>query len=161
MKRCLVWCMLWLCLCLTAMGQELTGLVTRVADGDTLTLVDARGTQHRVRLWGIDCPEKAQSFGRKAGSVLAGMVLKKNVRIEVKDTDQYGRKVGRVFLGNQDINLEMVRRGLAWHYVHFARNAQDLAEAEKSARAARTGLWSEASPQAPWDFRRGQRKRRK
>ena len=146
--------------CVVMCARELTGLVVKVADGDTLTLVDARGEQHRVRLWGIDSPEKAQPNGRKAGAALSALVLRRNVRVEVNDTDQYGRKVGRVFLGAQDINLEMVRKGLAWHYVQYAKGASDLAEAERAARQGGLGLWADPNPQAPWDYRRGQRVRR-
>jgi endonuclease YncB( thermonuclease family) len=93
---------------------ELTGRVVAIADGDTLTVLDGSNTQHKVRLAGIDAPEKGQAFGTKA---LAGKVFKQTVRVEVIDRDRYSREVGRIFLGDRFINMEMVSDGFAWRYV--------------------------------------------
>jgi len=159
--------MLWLFLCAVAIfdtglghaGQLLEGRVVSIADGDTITILDAKKQQHRVRLKGIDAPERRQAFGGASKQNLATLVARQTVQVRVDDTDRFGRIIGVVFVRGSDINLEMVRRGMAWHYRQFARN-QTPAEraayvhAEQKARAARLGLWSDPNPLAPWDFRR-------
>jgi len=92
---------------------ELKGRVVAIADGDTLTVLDDSKTQHKIRLAGIDAPEKGQPFGTKARENLAAKVFKQDVRIDVIDVDRYKREVGRIFLGERFINLEMVSDGLA------------------------------------------------
>ena len=133
---------------------EITGLVFRVSDGDTLTLRDARGSEWRIRLHGIDSPEKGQDFGKRAGAELARLVKNRNVRVAVVDTDKYGRIVGRVYLGEMDVNLEMVRLGCAWHYAAFAPDDSGLAAAEMEARREKRCIWSLPNPVAPWEYRK-------
>lgn len=139
----------------------LEGRVVGVADGDTLTLLESAGragrpVMHRVRLAGIDAPERGQAFGRQAKRSLAELVYGKQVRVEIRDRDQYGRLVGRVFVGALDVNREQLRRGLAWVYRHYNADPDDLA-AEAEARQARRGLWVEAHPVPPWEFRASRR----
>src|SRR5580704_3204074 len=95
----------------------LTGKVVAIADGDTLTVLDESKTQHKIRLAGIDAPEKGQAFGNKARENLAAKVFRQTVRIEVIDVDRYRREVGRIFLADRFINMEMVSDGFAWRYV--------------------------------------------
>ena len=128
-------------------------LCTTVQDGDTLKLAD--GT--RVRLWGIDAPEKNQEYGNDSRDRLKELCEGKSLRLIVKDTDQYGRKVALVYIGKNNINLKMVKEGLAWHYAYYAPDAKDLAAAEKAARKARKGLWKDKTPINPYDFRKKNR----
>lgn len=100
-----------------AQAKTLEGKVVRIADGDTLTLLTDSKTQIKVRLHGIDTPERKQPFGKGAKDALSAMVAGKRVRVEVTDKDRYGRTVGRIIgEGNRDINAELVRQGFAWWY---------------------------------------------
>lgn len=125
-----------------------------VQDGDTFKLPD---NKTRVRLWGIDAPEKGQAYADESRARLKELCEGKAVRLEIKDTDQYGRKVAIVWLSKKNINLQMVKEGLAWHYAYFAPDAKDLAAAEKAARKARKGLWKDKNPINPYDFRKKNR----
>jgi endonuclease YncB( thermonuclease family) len=147
------------CLCLPAIAGTYTGRVVGISDGDTLTVLDAEQRQRKIRLAGIDAPEKRQAWGQRAHQFLGERVFQRVVRIEVSKKDRYGREIGRVLLDGEDINLELVRAGLAWHYRAYAREQPPeerglYAEAEQQAREHRQGLWSDAHPVAPWDFRR-------
>lgn len=139
---------------------DLAGEVVAIADGDTLTILDDAKTQHKIRLAGIDAPEKGQAFGTKARENLAGRVFRKTVRIEVIDVDRYRREVGRIFLGDRFINMEMVRDGFAWRYVQYDKPGEFTA-AENDAREHRRGLWAEPNPTPPWEWRKVKRQRSK
>lgn len=139
-------------------AEVLVGQVVGVSDGDTITLLDANRTQHKIRLAGIDAPEKAQAFGQVSKKSLSDLVFQKQVTVYWEKTDRYQRILGKVTLNEQDICLEQVKRGLAWHYKQYQRDqtaedrqAYDLAE--KDARKNRMGLWSDASPVEPSKFR--------
>lgn len=134
----------------------LTGKVVHIADGDTLTLLDASNVQHRIRLYGIDAPEHNQAFGTKAKAALAGKVAGREVEVENTATDRYGRIVGKVYLDGRLINEEMVADGWAWDYVQYDRQ-HEFAAAESAARIARRGLWSDSAPTPPWEFRKAER----
>lgn len=143
----------------TATAVELFGSVIGIADGDTLTLLDASRVRHRIRLDGIDAPERSQPFGQRAHESLTELTQGRTVHAACGKTDRYGRAVCNVTVDGLDVGLEQVRRGLAWHYVRYAREQSpqervDYARAEAAARAASVGLWSGAQPTAPWDYRR-------
>ena len=155
----------------TASAAEMHGKVVAVADGDTLTVLDDAGTQHKVRLSGIDAPERRQPYGQRAKQHLAVLAHGKGVRVEWDKRDRYGRLVGRVLLAEcprpecpytRDAGLEQIRAGLAWHYIEYSKE-QPLAErwryarVEREARARREGLWHEADPVPPWNYRRAGR----
>ena len=136
-----------------------TSEVVGVADGDTITVLDTSKRQHRIRLAGIDAPEKRQAFGNRSNQSLSQMVFRRIVRVDYDKTDRYGRIVGKVMLGELDTNLEQIRRGMAWHYKDYEReqSAPDrrlYSDAELEARKARRGLWVDREPVPPWDFRR-------
>lgn len=120
-------------------GDVLVGKVVRIADGDTLTILDDAETQHRIRLYGIDAPEKAQAFGTQSKKNLADKVFGEIVRVEVVDIDRYHRAVGRIYLGNRFINLEQVREGYAWRYASYDHH-HEFDAAERQARAAHPRL---------------------
>ncbi len=135
---------------------ELTGRVVAIADGDTLTILDDSKTQHKIRLAGIDAPEKGQAFGTMSRESLAGKVFKQNVRVEVIDVDRYKREVGRIFLGDRFINMEMVSDGFAWRYTQYDKPGEFTA-AEADAREHQRGLWTDKEPVAPWEWRKAKR----
>lgn len=131
-----------------------------VADGDTITVLDAGNRQTRVRLQGIDAPESRQAFGQVSKQNLSDLVFDRHVVVEYEKTDRYGRTLGKVLVGGRDVNLEQVKAGLAWHYKYYQDEQSPAdrrlyADAETDARAARRGLWSDSNPIPPWDFRRG------
>lgn len=147
-----------LVLTLQANADTLLGHVTHVADGDTITLLDSSNTQHKIRLAGIDAPEKKQAFGMRSKQSLSDLVFNKQVTVETDKKDKYGREVGTILLTGQDVNLEQVTRGFAWHYKAYEKeqssNNRKLYDfAEREARAARRGLWADADPMPPWEFR--------
>lgn len=151
--------MLALCLVLQVQADTLLGKVINVADGDSITVLDATNTQHKVRLTGIDAPERGQAFGNVSKESLAEQVAGRSVAVEWDKVDRYGRKVGKVLLAGMDSNLVQIKRGLAWHYKQYEReqspaDRQSYAEAEVEARAAKLGLWRDAEPTPPWEFRR-------
>ena len=150
------------CLLLSISGQSyadvLIGQVVGVSDGDTITLLDANKTQHKIRLAGIDAPEKAQAYGQASKKSLSDLIFNKQVNVYWEKKDRYQRVLGKVTLGDQDICLEQVKRGMSWHYKQYQRDQTqedrmkyDLAE--KEARANRIGLWSDESPVEPSTFR--------
>lgn len=144
---------------LVASAETITGRVVGVTDGDTLTVKDASDQQFKIRLAGIDAPEKGQPFGNRAKESLSEMVFSKQVVVESNKEDRYRRKVGKVQHAGMDVNLEQVRKGMAWHYTTYAKeqapaDREAYANAEAEAKAQRRGLWQENTPSAPWEFRR-------
>lgn len=142
-----------------ATAEVLHGEVTGVTDGDTITLLNSQKQQHKIRLGGIDAPEKAQPFGRRSMQSLSELVFGRTVSVEVNKRDRYGRLVGRVLVDGLDANLEQVRRGLAWHYKTY-QEEQPLLDrllyirTEREAQEGRRGLWEDARPVPPWEWRR-------
>lgn len=146
-----------------AHADTLMGRVVGISDGDTLTLLDTTKTQHRIRLSGIDSPEKGQPFGQHCKQSLSELAYGRTVAVEASKRDRYGRVLGKVLVDGEDANLEQVRRGCGWHYKKY-QNEQVLDDrlaynaAEESARAGRVGLWADYDPVAPWDWRGARRK---
>ena len=136
-----------------ATAAEITGRVVGIADGDTLTILDAHQRQTRIRLAEIDAPESHQPFGSRAKRALSELVFGKAVRVVVIGTDRYGRTVGRIYVGALDVSAEMVR-GAAWVFVRYSRDPS-LRALEQQAREARRGLWAlpEAERVPPWEWR--------
>ncbi len=150
-----------------AAAEQFEAKVIGVADGDTVTVLqdDARGkTPRRVRLSGIDAPEKAQAFGTVARQQLSQLAFGKVGHLDCRSTDRYGRSVCLVRVNGVDVGLRVIELGLAWHFKRYA-NTQPREEAgayavsENMARAAKTGLWRDlgtaSEPVPPWDWRRG------
>jgi endonuclease YncB( thermonuclease family) len=157
----------------------LSGKVIRVLDGDTIEIlkVDATGKHPvRIRMTGIDAPEKSQPFGEKCRETLASLVAGKNVRVDLRGNDRYSRSLGVILVpasspvtkgqapspAEKDANLEQIAAGCAWHYKQYQKQQKPeerrrYSEAEDRARAAKLGLWRDPEPVAPWDFRRESR----
>lgn len=131
----------------------LEGKVIAIADGDTLTILTTEKQQIKIRLAGIDTPERKQAFGTQAKQALSTKVFGKTVRVKDNGQDQYKRTLGDIYLGDRWINLEMVSEGFAWHYKAYSKD-QKLALAEINARKVKAGLWNDASPIPPWEFRK-------
>ena len=141
---------------------DIEGSVVGVSDGDTVTVLDEARTQHKIRLAGIDAPEKAQAFGNKSKQALSDCAFGRGARVTGSKLDRYGRLVAKVIVEGVDCNLRQVELGLAWHYTAYAReqSAEDRAaysQAELGAREQRLGLWRDNEPEPPWDFRRARR----
>ena len=141
-----------------AVANTLQGRVVGVSDGDTVTVLDVDNKPHKIRLSGIDAPEKEQAYGQKSKESLSELVFGKSVDVEWRKQDRYGRTVGKIMLGGVDICLEQLKRGMAWHYKQYQQEqtAQDrlsYAESETLARSMGTGLWQDASPVEPSAFR--------
>lgn len=163
-NRLLRW-VLWLAL-LQATAQAtptpVHGRVVRVADGDTVTLLDAQQVLHSIRLAGIDAPESAMPYGQTAKLFLAALVLGKDVDALTYKQDRYRRTIATLMLGPQDVNLALIQAGLAWHYKRYANEqpaaeARAYAQAEELARMQHLALWQDSDPVAPWDWRAGRR----
>ena len=154
-----------------ALAETLTGTVVGVADGDTITVLDANHEQHKIRLAGIDAPEKAQPFGQRSKENLSRLVFSKDVRVEWEKRDKYKRIVGTVWVQpvscptcpkTLDAGLAQLTVGLAWWYRKYAKEQSPEAAgryefAEQEARAKRVGLWADGQPIPPWDWRKGGR----
>jgi micrococcal nuclease len=144
------------------LADTLKGRVVRVVDGDTIVLLvssaDGEKREEKTRLAGTDAPESGQPWGRRAKQALSGYVFGQDVTIEWSKRDRYDRVVGKILDGERDVNLAMVRDGMAWWYRKYA-SEQSLVDrnlyeaAETTARAARVGLWTDPNPIPPWDFR--------
>jgi endonuclease YncB( thermonuclease family) len=142
-----------------ALPAELQGRVVGVTDGDTITLLSPGNVQEKIRLSGIDAPEKGQPFGDASKRNLSDLVFDKEASVDWHKRDRYGRVVGVVRVDGRDVGLCQIKSGLAWHFRRY-QNEQSLDDrlvylhAEEVAREARVGLWADAAPMAPWDWRK-------
>jgi len=141
----------------SSVAGTLQGKVVSVADGDTLTILDANNRQHRIRLAEVDAPETRQPFGNRAKRMLSDLCFGKRAEIRNTSADRYQRVVGTVYCDGVDANAELVRRGMAWVYVQYARRGSPLFALEKEAKSAKLGLWADGQPVPPWEWRRGNR----
>lgn len=143
-------------------ADTIQGRVVSIADGDTVTVLDATNTQWKIRLMGIDAPEKKMPFGQRSKDNLSDLVFNKQVSVEYSKQDRYGRTVGKILFNGIDANLEQIKAGMAWHYKQYQREQSPnerviYTEAEEMARAGRKGLWIDAEPTPPWDWRKQQK----
>lgn len=143
-------------------AEELAGRVVGVTDGDTITILDAEKSQFKIRLAGIDAPEKKQPFGQASRKSLSDLIYDRTVIVDWKKQDQYGRIVGKILLDGKDINLEQINLGMAWFYRKYQDELQssdrlNYLHAEENAQNSAVGIWSEKNPTPPWDFRKSRR----
>ena len=156
-----------------ALADTIQGKVVKVADGDTVTIIDDSGKKHRVRLAGIDAPEKDQSYGDVSTQSLVELVSGKAITIEYEKRDRYERIVGKLLVNPPgevfcmaldcvkkiDAGLEQIKAGLAWHYKYYQMEQSEkdrglYSEAEQEARIKKMGSWKDKDPMAPWEWRR-------
>ena len=140
--------------------------VVRIVDGDTIQVIDSNGIKFKIRLLGIDTPELKQRFGYESSLSLKKIIDGKSVIIISKPEKnkpytlgRYKRIIGKIILNGKDINLEMVQKGMAWHYKKYIKSQnvedrQSYNNAEQDARLNKIGLWSDVSPVAPWEWRK-------
>lgn len=140
----------------TTQAKMLSGKVIKIADGDTLTVLEYPQTQHRIRLAQIDAPEKAQDFGQKSKQSLSDMCFGKMASVDVVDTDRYNRKVGIVTCGGIEANYEQIKNGMAWKYDQYSDDPK-YSQAQKYAQRNSLGLWGISSPIPPWEYRKHMR----
>lgn len=134
--------------------SEITGKVVGIMDGDTIKIV-TDSVQKKIRLYGIDCPEKNQAFGNKAKQFLSEIISGQNVKIIQEDVDRYGRIVGTVYFNNRCINEEIIKNGYAWVYRYYCKKSfcTNWIEIENQSKSNGIGLWSQKNPIPPWEFR--------
>lgn len=154
--------------CVAATAATLEGQVIAIADGDTLTILDSGNRQHRIRVEGIDAPEKGQPFAQRSKEVLSRVARGKPVRADCHKKDRYERHVCVVWVQPRDcpscgltldVGYAQIAQGFAWHYKRYEReqSAQDrarYADAETEARGRQLGLWKDMAPVPPWEWRR-------
>ena len=162
-----------LILCSPVLADTLQGKVVKIADGDTVTIVDDSGKKHRIRLAGIDAPEKNQPYGDISTQGLNKLVSGRIVTIEYEKWDRYKRIIGKVLVDPPgevfcmaldcvkkiDAGLEQIKTGLAWHYKYYQMEQSEedrrlYSEDELEARTKQLGLWKDEEPMAPWVWRR-------
>jgi endonuclease YncB( thermonuclease family) len=141
-----------------ASAADVTGTVTAVYDGDSLTITTAEKQRVKVRLSDIDTPERKQPYGAEARQALQALALNQIADVTVETIDRYGRTVGRVVVNGVDVNAELVRQGAAWVYRKYSHDAA-LLRIEQEARDAQRGLWAlpESERIPPWKWRKVKR----
>jgi endonuclease YncB( thermonuclease family) len=132
-------------------AETLSGRVVRVTDGDTIVVLDFSNVQHKIRLTGIDAPERRQAYGTKSKEHLSDLVAGKTVVVDYSKYDRYQRILGKVLVNGEDVNLEQVEAGMAWHYKKYqgeqsSSNRVKYSDAELEARRHKLGLWNDPSP---------------
>jgi endonuclease YncB( thermonuclease family) len=139
-------------------AETFTARVVSVADGDTITILTADHRQVKVRLYGIDCPERKQPWGNRARQATTDAVMGKEVNVHPISTDRYGRTVALVAApGREMLNSWLVKEGLAWMYPAYCKRADicdRLRELETAAGTAGKGLWADEEPVEPWVWRK-------
>lgn len=155
MHKRIVWlCFLFIVASSPVRAVEFSGTVIGIHDGDTITVLLPDQRQVRVRLAEIDAPESDQPYGERAKDVLTALIFGDKVNVVIQVRDDYGRIVGRVYMGPVDVSAELVRRGAAWVYRSYAKD-QTLFTLEAEARATKRGLWilPQAQQIPPWEWR--------
>lgn len=140
--------------------QKIFGKVVRISDGDTITILDSLNQQHRVRLHGIDSPEKGQDYYQVAKEYIGQLCFQREVEVSILKYDHYKRAIGKVYIDSTEVNVSMLKAGLAWHFLQFDKS-EEYALAEAEARLNKRNLWSLKTAQAPWEFRKIKRQQQK
>ena len=136
-----------------AFAQRFPVKVVGVSDGDTFTVINRDNLQLKIRVYGIDAPEKNQAYGNKSKQALSSLIFGKSIEIDVQTQEKWGRFVAKVYTPDgKDVALLMLQTGMAWHYTRFDKTPS-YAKAQEAAKKANKGLWADKSPVAPWDFR--------
>jgi len=135
-----------------------SGEVVGITDGDTITVLRDK-EQVRIRLYGIDTPERGQAFSKRAKQFTSKMVYGKVVEVKVMDTDRYGRTVALVAVNKQILNEELLKAGYAWVYYQYCHEmiCHAWADYQFAAKLDKRGLWRDPDPMPPWEFRKKKR----
>jgi endonuclease YncB( thermonuclease family) len=141
------------------LGNTIIGKVIGISDGDTFRLLADGNRTVRIRLYGIDAPEKAQDYGTQSRQALSNLIFSKEVEVVQKSKDRYGRVIGISFVDGLNVNEEMLRIGLVWHYTDYDKSER-WANLQKEARQGRRGLWNQPNPTPPWQWRKEKRQER-
>lgn len=150
--RTVLWLVVWALLAGPAAAEEFTGRVVGVTDGDTIKVLHAHQSE-TVRLLGVDAPEKRQAYGDRARQFTAELAFDRSVTVRSSGRDRNGRLLGEVLLPDgRSLNQELVRAGYAWWFRKYSSDIR-LARLEEEARQDRRGLWADAAPTAPWEYR--------
>ena len=163
--KCIIVCLI-LVLSSLVRADTFEGKVIKITDGDTVHVLDENHHKEKIRLAGIDAPERKQAFGKKSKQLLASMIGNEFVKVEYSKRDRYGRIVGKIMYQGQDMNLEMIRAGLAWHYKKYKKEQTKLdrnlyAAADSFSKANGIGLFNDKKAISPWEFRKLRRNKRK
>jgi micrococcal nuclease len=154
LKKFFFLCLLVLALFTACNKNETLYKVVGVKDGDTMVLLSPDNQSITVRLAEVDCPEKSQALGQAAKQFTSDLCYGKMVKLVGNQHDRYGRTVGEVVLENgTSVNHELVKQGYAWQYRAYSKS-MELAMLEQRARQSRLGLWQDANPTPPWNFRK-------
>lgn len=138
-------------------AESFSGKVVGISDGDTITVLH-ENTPQKIRILGVDCPEKTQPFGTKAKDFAASIIFTETVYVDYDKRDRYGRILGNVFIGGESLTEKLLESGLCWHYVQYSQD-EALQAIEDRARERKIGVWSMKDPVPPWEFRRAKRLR--
>ena len=162
MKQFLLFLLLSFCFVPSALAQKMsktiTGKVVTIIDGDTFDLLTEDTVKFRIRLNGIDCPERKQEYYKVCKDALSQYIFSKNVVLTTHGTDRWKRIIADVYVNNTLINYQMVRNGYAWHFKKYSKD-KALAQAETEAKKEKTGLWKMKDPVAPWKHRKPVKKK--
>ena len=138
---------------------DVNGVISRIIDADTVVLKSDQGINYKIRLLGIDAPEINQVYGKEATIYLSNKVLGKNLRVLGENKDRYHRLLGKLILNDNDINLDLVKNGMAWHYKFYKKSQGKkdqllYSNAEIYAKVNNLGLWAKKMPMPPWQWRK-------
>ena len=135
-------------------AADFSGSVVGVLDGDTIEVLHNQHPE-RIRLSGIDCPEKSQAYGQKAKQAISALVFGKEVTLQTFGKDKYGRTIADVLLSDgTNVNHSLVKYGWCWWYQKYAPRNTTLESLEGEAREAKRGLWADPYPVPPWEWRK-------
>jgi endonuclease YncB( thermonuclease family) len=134
--------------------EIIEGKVIGIVDGDTFDLLDDSNKTYRIRMEGIDAPEKGMPFYQVSKKHLGSLCFGQRVALQITQTESGNRKIGFTYLSSgNELSHEMIRAGLAWHFVKY-NSDRDLAALEEEARKERMGLWKDPNPLPPWEIRK-------
>lgn len=138
------------------------GKVVGISDGDTITVLSPDKKEMKIRLYGVDCPEKGQDFGNKAKQFTSDQLFGKTVEIDPVTMDRYGRTIGIVEVNGSNLSRMLIESGMAWVYEDYCRmlECDEWKDAQKRAKSQKLGVWSMPNPAPPWDFRHADKAQR-
>jgi len=145
------------CIHNAANAETLTGTLDSVIKGDTISILN-KGKNVEIRLFGIDTPEQTQAFGQNARNFTGGKAAKGEIRVEPITKDENGRTVAMVFVNGINLNEQIISQGFGWVYRQHCKKSicTEWLQLESNAKASRKGLWADANPTPPWEYRQKQ-----